>query len=108
MGIKERFIQETLEQEGARLLRNQGTAIETAYQRRSGRLMGGRSVAVGDAKLTFTHPIYERFLDIGGGKRRRIHNRFVFGTYGAIARRLMYGFTEEVAAEIARKFPAEV
>ena len=40
-----------------------------------------------------------RFLDIRNRrkKRLRIHNRFFLGAYAAIARRLMYGFTEEVA-----------
>ena len=31
---------------------------------------------------------------------RKIHNRFVFGTYGHIAKRLMTEFTDEVAAKL--------
>ena len=105
MGARERFIQDTLEQEGKRLLRNQGAAISSAYRRGTGRLEEGRSISVtggsdADGRLTLTHPVYERFLDIKNRRRKRlrIHNRFIFGAYASIARRLMYGFTEEVAA----------
>lgn len=105
MGARERFIQDTLETEGRRLLHNQGAAIAAGYQRGTGRLEEGRSISVtggtdADGRLTLTHPVYERFLDIKNRrkKRMRIHNRFIFGAYAAIARRLMYGYTEEVAA----------
>lgn len=60
--------------------------------------------------LTFTHTVQERFLDLKRlrhgsteskrPKSRQIHNRFVMGTYNAIARELIYGFTEDVAARI--------
>lgn len=110
MGARERFIQETLETEGKRLLRNQGAAISSGYRRGTGRLETGRSISVArgdamDGRLTLTHPIYERFLDIKNRRRKRlrIHNRFIFGAYAAIARRLMYGFTEEVAAMLRDK-----
>ncbi len=105
MGARERFIQETLESEGRRMLANQGAAIASGYRRGTGRLEDARSISVSggdgmDGKLTLQHPVYERFLDIRNRrkKRLRIHNRFIFGAYAAIARRLMYGFTEEVAA----------
>ena len=105
MGAREKFIQDTLEQEGKRLLRNQGAAISAGYRRVTGHLETGRSISVSsgdamDGRLTLTHPIYERFLDIKNRRRKRlrIHNRFIFGAYASIARRLMYGFTEEVAA----------
>ena len=105
MGARERFIQETLESEGRRMLANQGAAITSGYRRGTGRLESGRSISVAggaeaDGKLTFEHPVYERFLDIKNRRKKslRIHNRFIFGAYAAIARRLMFGFTEEVAA----------
>lgn len=105
MGARERFVADTLESEGKRLLRNQGVAIAGGYRRGTGRLEEGRSISVtggtdADGRLTLTHPIYERFLDIKNHRRKRmrIHNRFIFGAYAAIARRLMYGFTEEVTA----------
>lgn len=105
MGARERFIADTLESEGKRLLRNQGAAISSSYRRGTGRLEEGRSISVtggtdADGRLTLTHPVYERFLDIKNRRRKRmrIHNRFIFGAYAAIARRLMYGYTEEVAA----------
>ncbi|MCR5352366.1 MAG: hypothetical protein K6E35_07760 [Bacteroidales bacterium] len=105
MGARERFIKDTLESEGRRLIKNQGLAAARAYQRGTGRLVSGRTTSVssqgdGDGKLTVTHPIYERFLDIRYRHRKgmRLHNHFVFGAYASIAARLMYGFTEEVAA----------
>lgn len=104
MGAKERFVKDTLYTEGRTLLRTQGHAISSGYRRGSGRLESGRHIAVSgaedaDGKLTFSHPIYERFLDIQNRRRKNkaIHNRFIFGMYGAVAKRLMYGFTEEVA-----------
>jgi len=102
MAAIDRFVQDTLEQEGARMVRNQGAAIYVAYERRTGRLLSERKVSVsgGDRPvLTFQHVIYERFLDLKkkGGRDRRIHNRFVYGTYSAISRRLMYGYTDDVA-----------
>lgn len=110
--IKDRFVLDTLEREGQRMLRNQGIAIGLAYKSHSGRLLHDRKIRVsgtgaGDARMEFDHPIYERFLDLktaqwkGRKTDRRIHNRFVYGTYSAIERELMHGFTEEVAERIA-------
>lgn len=115
MGVKERFIKETLESEGQRMLRNQGLAMEVGLRFHTGETYGRRRITVteGDemsGTLTFHHTVQERFLDLKRlrhgdteskrPKSRRIHNRFVMGMYNAIARELMYGFTEEVAARI--------
>lgn len=115
MGVKERFIKETLESEGQRMLRNQGLAMEEGLRFHTGETYGRRRITVteGDemsGKLTFHHTVQERFLDLKRlrhgdteskrPKSRRIHNRFVMGMYNAIARELIYGFTEEVAARI--------
>ncbi len=102
MGARERFIQHELEEEGKRMLRNQGNAIFLAYREHSGRLMRDRRTTVsgGDNPvLTFTHPVYERFLDLKSkrGTDRRIHNRFVYGTVYAIQRRLALGLLDEAA-----------
>lgn len=111
--IEDRFIDEALEAEGRRMLRNQGIAISSATQQHTGRLLNDRHVRVQNGIMNFTHADYERFLDLRKLRRnghyikrkpRHIHNRFVFGTYSAIARRLMYGLTEEVTADIRRRF----
>ncbi len=116
MGAKERFIQDTLRQEGEKMIQAQGKRISSVLERRTGVLMSGRRAQASSDKLTFTHPIYERFLDMKrrstssgrkGGKRRssgnrKIHNRYVFGAYNSIAQRLMYGFTDEVAEQYRR------
>ena len=107
MSAKDRFVQQTLREEGQRMMIYQGRAIAGATRRRSGSLLSRRHISVSggdgmDGRMTFTHMAYERFLDIkkkksAKRKHRRIHNRFVFGAYASISERLMYGFTEEVA-----------
>lgn len=104
MGIRERFIQDTLETEGRKMLELQTRQIERVTHSRTGNLRRNRYIKVTADQLTLTHPEYERFLDMkkksGSGKRkkrRKIHNRYIFGAYTSIAERLMYGFTDEVA-----------
>lgn len=115
MGVKERFIKETLESQGQRMLRAQGAAMEEALRFHTRETYGRRHIAVTEGgelsgTLTFTHTVQERFLDLRRlrhgsteskrPKSRQIHNRFVMGTYNAIARELMYGFTEDVSARM--------
>ncbi len=115
MGVKERFIKETLESQGQRMLRAQGQAMEESLRFHTRETYGRRHITVTEGgelsgTLTFTHTVQERFLDLKRlrhgsteskrPKSRQIHNRFVMGTYNAIARDLMYGFTEDVAARI--------
>ncbi len=114
MSVKARFVRNVLEEEGASMLRRQSSAILSKTETRTGTLEKSRSVSVTsasdsfDGRMTFQHVSYERFLDLRrlryGSKvvsrRRRIHNRYVFGAYSRIAERLMYEFTDEVAASI--------
>ena len=102
MAALDRYVSAVLKEEGGRLLRRQGAAIASATRRRSGALLSGRSVSVSSSALSFRHKSYERFLDMrsGGRKRRRIHNRFVFGAYASVARKLLAGAREEVAEAI--------
>ena len=69
-------------------------------------------------ELVFSHVDYERFLDMKrviqmkNGKTRRktgykIHNRFVFGHFLAIAKQLSVGFTESVRDKIRAELKAE-
>ncbi|MDO4843116.1 MAG: hypothetical protein Q4A02_00535 [Bacteroidales bacterium] len=113
MDVRARFVSEVLQDEGQRLLRNQGKAIEARVKKRSGRLESSRSVSVtggsgASGTLTFVHVAYERFLDMKRLQRgdqsvksnRRIHNRYVFGAFASIAERLMNEFTEDAVARI--------
>ena len=115
MGVEERFIKATLESQGQRMLRAQGQAMEESLRFHTRETYGRRHITVTEGgelsdTLTFTHTVQERFLDLKRlrhgtteskrPKSRQIHNRFVMGTYNAIARDLMYGFTEDVAARI--------
>lgn len=108
MSALDRFVTDTLQKAGRRMLQHQTWAIEDSYQERSGELLRSRRVDVSGSDFRFTHPIHERFLDIKARKRgrgasgKRIHNRFVYGTYLGIAEQLMYGFTEEVRRQFSR------
>lgn len=104
-------------------MRNQGRSLYARARFRSGQLERGRSVAVSgddnlDGELVFRHVDYERFLDMkrrvkmkNGNTRRkrgyRIHNRFVYGHFLAIARQLSVGFTESVKERIREELKAE-
>lgn len=120
MSVKERFVKEILEDEGRRLIRNQSLALERKLKVRSGRLMGTRRIGVEggdvyDGRMSFTHTVYERFLDmrrlhLGSQevrRNRKIHNRFVFGHYSSIAGRLMYDLTDDVVARIREQIKSE-
>jgi len=104
MGARERFIRSVLDEEGGILIRTQSEAIQSGYTSRTGRLLNGRRVTVSNDRLTLTHPVYERFLDIRNRrkKRLRIHNRFVFAVYSAIAGKLAAGYRDE-AQQIVKK-----
>ena len=119
MDVRARFVAEVLQDEGQRLLRNQGKAIEARVKKRSGRMESSRSVSVtggsgASGTLTLVHVAYERYLDMkrlqrGGHSvksNRRIHNRYVFGAYASIAERLMYEFTDDVISSL-RKINSE-
>ena len=118
MGIKERFIKETLESQGRRMLKSQGLAMEESLRFHTRRTYSNRYISVtqkGEMSgvLTFTHTVQERFLDLRrlrhGSKEsprprsRQIHNRFVMCTFNAIAKELMYGLTEDVIAKIRKE-----
>lgn len=99
MATIDRFVRDVLREEGDILITRQGKEIAARTKSRTGNLASGRSVVTTSDRLSFTHPIYERFLDMRGGKkrkRRRIHNRFVFGTWATIADKLMNGIRERV------------
>jgi len=119
MSIESIFVKRILKDEGKRLVAGQGAAIAKRVKFHSYRLDRDRKTEVTggndlDGNLKFSHPNYERFLDI---KRKvknkktnkvytrslRIHNRFVFGHYQAIATRLMNDFTEEVRKDIRKE-----
>lgn len=115
--IKKRFVSQILQEEGERLVKNQGTVLGKRLKFHTGRLAANRLINISeseyiDGQLTFRHLSYERFLDMKrtvNRKRKagtrvkhgyRIHNRFMYGTYFSIAKRLMYDLTDEVKANI--------
>lgn len=119
MGVKERFIKETLERQGQRMLRRQGVAMEESLRFHTRETLTSRRIYVTEGTemsgtLTFEHTVQERFLDLkrlrhGSVESRRprnrqIHNRFVMSMYNAVANDLLYGFTQEVAERIRKDF----
>ena len=115
--VKARFVKSVLQEEGERMLEQQGRQIITRTKRRTGRLYSGRYIRVYggsddfDGVLTFTHTVYERFLDMKrvsgrSSGTRTIHNRFVMRAFGKIAYRLMNEYTEEMQQRMRREFEA--
>lgn len=128
--IRKEFVKQVLEKEGKLLHENQSRAIAKLLNFHSNRLYEGRDMDVKaedalDGKMTLTIPAYGRFLDIKPKNRKTgkntenkyeswrrnrraksfpIYNRFVFGHYYALAYKLMYGLTDEVAEGIKKQF----
>lgn len=111
--VEQRFVEEILAHEGARLLKNQEAALaarlhfhsRNIVDRRAAEVSGGAAYS---GQLALTHTAYERFLDLKtmkyGSKivrrNRKIHNRFIWGHFNSIAYRLANDFTQDVATRI--------
>lgn len=123
--IEKKFTERVLKHQGERMIRNQGIAIEKKLRFHTGRLDRERQFQVKesddlDGTLRFTHADYQRFLDMkrevemknGKGKQRKrgykIHNRFVFGTFYAIARELSTGLTEQIVKGIQEELNQDI
>lgn len=118
--IKQKFIEDTLRDEGRRLKANHGRALKKSLNFHSYRIFNDRRVDIVTTRssndtLRFTVTHYTRMLDIkkerpnksGKGRSRRsfkIYNRFVMGTYYSIAQRLSNDFTQEVQNNIRINF----
>lgn len=111
--VEQRFIEEILTSEGARLLKNQGAAFSARLHFHTKHILEQRKAEVSAAagysgKLVIAHTAYQRFLDLKtmkyGSKivrrNRKIHNRFVWGHFNSIAARLANDLTPDVAARI--------
>lgn len=119
-GIKMRFATKILREEWKDFEKRHRDVIKRKTTRRTGRLEDDRKYKVeknSDAKSTasFSHPIYERFLDMrknymGDWKHRagvqqdlmkrragiKIHNRIIYGKLNPISFRLMHDLKEEI------------
>ena len=107
MSVRDRFIQDTLKRSGNDLMTRQGQAIAATVTTKTGQMLSSRSTQVYGGEnggiLRITHAAHQRYLDIRKpkkGRKRRIHNRYTYHAYTSISERLMYGLTEEVAAQI--------
>jgi hypothetical protein len=111
------FAAEVFNESAALMLQEQYKEADGFFQTRSGRLLqnlGGKpwQVTAGDnPSMTVSFVKHIRFLDLkktGKGKKkkvyRRIYNRFFHGyIYGYAYKRLRYGFTQGVRAEIIQR-----
>ena len=66
-----------------------------------------RRISVSGNRLTVTHPIRQRFIDMKTirGQRQRavqLHNKILYTHFNSIVGRLAYGFTEDVKNLIAK------
>lgn len=107
MSVRDRFIQDTLKRSGNELMTRQGERIVATVKTQTGQMLSSRSIQVYGGEnsgiLRLTHAAHQRYLDIQKpkkGRKRRIHNRYTYHAYTSISERLMYGLTEEVAAQI--------
>lgn len=118
--VQQHFIEQVLTQEGDRYLKNQETAMEALLNFHTHNIVDRREVRTETSadlsgKLVISHTAYERFLDMKAlqygnqvvRSNRKIHNRYVWGTYYSIAYRLLNDFTDKVAAGIKAKFNIE-
>lgn len=116
--IKARFIHKILNEEAAKFLTSQTSRIEAVLTEHTGYLRTHRTARAygsdGDfeGEIQFTHPAYERFLDMARlsgqekGHRRRIHNRPIMKTYNRIAERLMTEFTDQTQQTLREEIEA--
>lgn len=118
MDVKSRFVEdvsEILEDEGNKMLKRQGNAMRRQLQFHTGRLYSGRGINLESdggktVAMVYHHVMYERFLDLRqirhGSKitpqNYWIHNRFIFGTYKSIIRRLEDTLTETFASALEK------
>lgn len=111
-----KFIKQVLTDNVKRFKKNHNSAIEHFFYKGSrgqtGNLRTARTFGVLNNKLTFSYPIYLRFLDMrksrnSRGKRRltySVYNNFVYGVYSSIYTDLGIGFTDVVRKEIKEQW----
>jgi len=112
MDIKDTFIRDVLQREGKAIDDAMEAAINNRLRFHFGRLNKARKYKVNNGELNFNINIAQRFLDLNaklrdGTKRKKkypIYNKIIFGHYNEIAYKLMYGFTQDVADDIAKQF----
>lgn len=115
--VEQRFTEEILTSEGARLLKNQEAAMRARLHFHTGTILDARRAEVSSpaemsGQLSLTHTARERFLDLKrmryGEKEvrrnRKIHNNVVWAHFNSIAYRLANDLTESVSARIREQF----
>jgi hypothetical protein len=110
--VEQRFVEEVLTSEGARLLKNQEAAFAARLHFHSGNIVSRRRAETitpeeMSGKLVLTHVAYERFLDMTMRRDGKVirkskgtHYRFMYGHFNSIAFRLANDLTEAVRARI--------
>jgi len=108
--LEKRYVRQVLQEEGQNIRQEQTKRMSGAGFRSSD-LYSKRRINVSDNVLNFEHLAKHRFIDM---KRRRtsegivkkknypIHNRILWGHANNIVRRVAFGFTEDVKAQMAK------
>jgi hypothetical protein len=108
--LERRYIRQVLQEEGKNIRQEQTKRMSGAGFRSSD-LYAKRRINVSDNVLNYEHLAAHRFIDM---KRRRtsegtikkknypIHNRVLWGHANNIVRRIAFGFTEDVKAQMAK------
>lgn len=106
--LEDRFIQQVLREEGNEIKMAQ-IKLMSSRGFTSPELMTKIDTAVNNTTLHHTHLMRHRFIDMKTRQTRQgkikkknhpIHNRVLFGHMNNIVRRLSFGFTDDVVAQI--------
>jgi hypothetical protein len=105
--IEQKYIDRVLMDEGQNMLRAQDKVISRYNVKKLIPEITRRRISVSSGRLTLTHPIRERFIDmktIRGQRQKAIqlHNKVLYRHFNSIVGRLAYGFTEDVRNLIAK------
>ena len=106
--IEQKYIDRVLHEEATNIMQAQDRVISRYNVARHVPEITRRRFTVSTGKVTFTHPLRQRFIDM---KYRRgvkqdvtpIHNKIIYSHFNKIVRRMAYGFSEDVRELIANE-----
>lgn len=106
--VEQKFIDRMLKEEAHEIFRAQDRIISRHNVTKMVPEITRRRFSVSNNRLTVTHPIRQRFIDMKNirGQRQRsiqIHNKIVYGHFNNIIKKLAFGFTEDVKNMIAQE-----
>lgn len=108
--LKSAFTSQVLQEEGQAILDDQTNVINRFNLVDSRNLLSQRFASAQGNTLHMAFPVYLRLLDIKGNKKKAfpLHNSIVMGHFNEIARKLRFGFTEEVRQQLSMELNIEI